>query len=364
MKPKNTRQKIAIHQYHYSASLGDGVTDHMVFIRDSLHRAGISGEMYATEIKDSAQGRVRPFLASEIWDCDLLLIHHSHGNPQLGPLLKIEVPKALIYHNVTPPHYFRHDPYIAKLCKMGRDQLHIFRSHTVANFADSRFNAVELTDLRFSRSDILPLLDVEKMLSTPPPSGKRDGQTLFLFVGRMAPHKNQAMILRVFFHLRRFIRQNCRLVFVGTQDPIYGNYVRLLRNQLDLKQSVEFSGHVSAQKLRQYYESADAFICLSEHEGFCRPLVEAMACDVPVFFRPISAIPETMGNAGVELLSSRPEEQAAAIATVLENKEAIATIQESQRNRLRQLAQIQNPTMVGEILVGLVQRLRSSPGDN
>ena len=63
-----------------------------------------------------------------------------------------------------------------------------------------------------------------------------------------------------------------------------------------LNSKVFFSGHVSDKTLYDFYRSALAFVTMSEHEGFCVPVVEAMGLNLPVFGRASAAIPETLGR--------------------------------------------------------------------
>ena len=61
-----------------------------------------------------------------------------------------------------------------------------------------------------------------------------------------------------------------------------------------------FTGPVPDEDLAVYYRHAAVYISLSEHEGFCAPLLEAMATDVPVLAYAAAAVPETLGGAGVQ----------------------------------------------------------------
>ena len=71
-----------------------------------------------------------------------------------------------------------------------------------------------------------------------------------------------------------------------------------------------FTGQVSDEELATYYRNAHAYLSLSEHEGFCVPVVEAMTMDVPVLAYAAGAVPETLGGAGV-MFSPKDLEQAA-----------------------------------------------------
>jgi glycosyltransferase involved in cell wall biosynthesis len=70
---------------------------------------------------------------------------------------------------------------------------------------------------------------------------------------------------------------------------------------------VVLTGHVSDDDLLAYYSVADVFVCLSEHEGYCVPLVEAMNAGVPVLAHAAGAVEETLDGGGVLLRDKRPE---------------------------------------------------------
>ncbi|MEZ4749790.1 MAG: hypothetical protein R3B54_03935 [Bdellovibrionota bacterium] len=99
-------QKLVLHQYHHSVGPADAVTRHMLLIRNTLLEHGVESQIFASEIHPAMRGLVQSFPSRSIWNADLLLIQHSMGNPQLPKVLGVEVPKAMVFHNVTPPSSF------------------------------------------------------------------------------------------------------------------------------------------------------------------------------------------------------------------------------------------------------------------
>ena len=91
-----------------------------------------------------------------------------------------------------------------------------------------------------------------------------------------------------------------RLFFVGKYAGMEAYYEQLKRyvEALDLK-DVYFTGHIKFDEILAYYRTADVFVCMSEHEGFCVPLVEAMYFGVPIVAYDSSAIADTLGNGGI-----------------------------------------------------------------
>ena len=356
------KQQITIHQFHFSATGSDAITNQMFFLRDSLARVGVGGDIFAHHIKGEVVGKIRPMASKEIWNCDLLLVHHSHGNPKLSSLLKVEAPKALVYHNITPAKFLRHDPTQAELCRLGRTQLTQMKPHLVGSFADSKYNSRELEELGYPVSPVLPLYDLAQWLKVNAAAKKiipKDGPWDLLFVGRVTHHKNQAALLKMFFYLKQFIHPESRLILVGGQDPVYGDYLKLLAESLGLQSSLKFTGKVTDKVLRQYYQNAKAFVSLSQHEGYCIPLVEAMAAGTPVFAAALTGDGETMGKAGVQICGTDPSEIAESIATVLESSTSVEVILRSQKQRLKEILEIQSRARVQELILALVGDLRA-----
>jgi glycosyltransferase involved in cell wall biosynthesis len=355
-------QRVVIHQFHPAVSAGDAVTRQMFFIRESLLRAGIAGEIFTTEWDGVSREAARPLSRSELWNADLLLVHHSMGHPSIDDILRLEVPKALVYHNVTPPKFFLHDLRLAGLCRLGREQLKGYRGRVVAAFADSRFNAGELESLGFERPELLPLLD----LKTPPGERrKRNGSPgLLLSVGRLVPHKNQAALIAALFYLKRFSKRPYRLVLAGAGESVYVDYLRLLAKQLGVERDVEMPGQVSEEALLSLYGRAEAFVSTSLYEGFGVSLVEAMRHELPVFALSRAAVGETLGNAGLRLPSEKPGEIAAFIDDTIGASDWPRTrkaLLAGQRKRLLALEKEQSAEGLVRRLKARVNRLRRSP---
>ncbi len=99
---------------------------------------------------------------------------------------------------------------------------------------------------------------------------------------------------------------------------------------------ITFTGYVDDAKMVGRYRSADVFVCMSEHEGFCVPLVEAMFFDIPIVAKALTAVPETLGNAGL-LLDPEADafDTAALVYEVCTNVELRTAILDAQRDRRR-----------------------------
>ncbi len=140
-----------------------------------------------------------------------------------------------------------------------------------------------------------------------------DGLTNFLFVGRIAPNKKIEDHIRLAEVYKRYVDTNYRFIFVGRTDAVPTYYATIRAMMVQYQMPADrfwFTGPVPDEDLAAFYRAASAYISLSEHEGFCVPLVEAMAADVPVLAYAAGAVPETLGGAGV-LFSPKDLEYAA-----------------------------------------------------
>jgi glycosyltransferase involved in cell wall biosynthesis len=347
------RSRLVVNQFHYHAAGADAITGQMRFIQASLKAIGIGGEVFAVEVKKGAGDVVA------LWDPEraskpnsLLLIHHSQGNPLLDELLSLPVKKGIVYHNITPPDFFAHDPLLAQTARLGREQLKEMSDQVDVVFADSAYNASELKGLGFRDIRQLPLFDARAFQTKKREPRRPELPPRVLFVGRLSPHKDQARLIETLYYLDR-LRPGTELFLVGGGDPVYQSYLKDLARMLNISGQVHLPGTISAEARDLCYRSSQAFVCLSQHEGFCIPLVEAMAADLPIFSLPDTAIAETLDGAGVQLNTNDPAKIAAVIDAVLGDTKTVGEILAGQRRRLKSLERTQCAARIQEAFVGL-----------
>lgn len=342
----------SIHQFHHWTSPGDAITNQMRFLREALREAGISSEIFSKRDKCGKEIGIQRWDASKLSASDLLLIHHSQGTPDLEGVLKSTPTKALVYHNITPGKYFRHDPKVMELCVLGRQQLEAITQACRFFFADSRYNAQELEAEEITDVELLPLFAAAPIVDRP----KRDRGRHLVFVGRLCPHKDQALLIETMGELAR-ISPKARLTLVGRGDPLYAIYLRKLVRAARAEKIVDLRGAVTDAELGKIYQSADAFVCVSQHEGYCIPLVEAMRHGLPVISTMGTAITETLENAGVQAHTRDPRELAALIEAALSDDLAHQAILESQRLRYEKIRAFQREEVAVEKLRRTLQKM-------
>lgn len=281
----------------------DAVTNQGLACRRLFAGWGWDGEDFAAVLAPSMERRViRPVRELGAAGGELLVVHYSGYAPALERLLDGSRRSLLISHNVTPARYFwSHEPIEGVRCTLAPAQLAELARRADAVAAVSEFNAAELRCAGARDVEVIPVLFDRAAL--PPADGQPAGAPKVLFVGRLAPHKRQDLVIRAFARYRRDAPR-AHLVLVGVpMSPEFEAQLRQLADEL-APGAVTIESAVPAERLWSHYRSAHAFLCLSEHEGFCVPLLEAFHFGVPVIARDAAAVAETIGDAGVLLSGS------------------------------------------------------------
>jgi glycosyltransferase involved in cell wall biosynthesis len=333
-----------IHQWVPAAHRGDAIGDSARKVRDLLRRMGHESELFALTIDDDLRNDVRPFSDPEAARGDVTIFHFALPSPMTEPFARLNGMKVLQYHNITPASFFApYDAGLFRLAALGRRELATLAGRVDLALGDSEFNRQELTALGFGRTGVLPIaVDTERITGAPPrPALERmlgDGLINILFVGRIVPNKKIEDHIRLAELYKRNVDSYYRFIFVGRHDgvPSYYAQIRALIAEFEmLPDRFWFTGPVPDEDLAAFYRWADAYVSLSEHEGFCVPLVEAMAADVPVVAYAAGAVPETLGGAGLLFEPKDLEFAAELLGSVVYDRELRTRVLNGQRARLR-----------------------------
>jgi L-malate glycosyltransferase len=332
-----------VNQWVPAAHRGDAIGDSARRVRDLLRERGCDSEIYALTIDDDLQGEVRPFHDRRAVQGDLTIFHYAVPSPMTEAFAALPRGRVLQYHNVTPAHFFApYDAGIFRLATLGRDEIRRLAGRTDVALGDSEYNREELETFGFSNTGVFPIaIDVEKIRRAPRRPALEhilsDGLINFLFVGRIVPNKKIEDHIRLAEHYKRYVDLDYRFIFVGKTDgvPRYYNTVRALiaEYQMPMDRFV-FTGPVPDEDLATYYRTASVYLSLSEHEGFCVPLLEAMSADVPVLAYSSTAVPDTLGGAGVQFSPKDLEFAAELLGELAYNDGLRARVIEGQRRRL------------------------------
>lgn len=356
-----------IHQFVATARAGDAITNAAFEYRDLLRRVGPS-EIVAQYSDPALDGEVLDVdayrrLPSARTGRNLLLYHSSIGSRDLVEFL-LGRPERLgvVYHNITPAHFFEGwSPVLQRLCEEGRDELRLVLRRSVVSFAASAFNAAELADMGGPPPRVLPpVLDPNRLaIVDPDPDvaaavAARPGPH-FVHVGQVLPHKRPDLLVQAFHLLVTHLHPDATLALIGSHHLApFANAVATQVAELNLD-GCELLGSVPDATLAAHLRGADAFVTASEHEGFCVPLLEAMAVGTPAVARAVAAVPETAGGAALLLPPDGGAELLAeAMALLAERPEVRAGLVRAGLDRVAEVGRAEPGRVLLEALAEVV----------
>jgi glycosyltransferase involved in cell wall biosynthesis len=353
---------VIVNQWVPAAHQGDAVGDSARRMRGMLRRLGHESELYALTIDEGLVGDVRRFDDRAAHAGDITLLHYALPSPMTAALKSLRGARVLVYHNVTPAAFFApYDPALFRLATLGRRELATLAGHVDLAVGVSDFNRRELESLGFEPTAILPLaVDTGRLTeaeSRPALDRLLDDEYVnFLFVGRIAPNKKIEDHIRLAEQYKRYIDAYYRFIFVGRCDAVpryYATIRGLMSEYRLLEERFIFTGPVPDAELATYFRRAAVYISLSEHEGFCAPLLEAMATDVPILAYGAAAVPETLGGAGMQFAPKDLEYAAELLGALAFDDDLRDKVLAGQRQRLADF----NDERVERDLASLVRRV-------
>jgi glycosyltransferase involved in cell wall biosynthesis len=355
----------AVHQVLATLGYGDAIGHEVLGIQRVLQGAGYYSEIFV----QTADPRVE-HLTQDYRDlpgashADNILIHHfSIGSRASRVAYALPDRMALVYHNITPPEYFVGiNKELVQLCFRGRRELALYKSRCDLALGDSEYNRQELEAIGFPETGVLPVVPGFDHLSGPADythAGAFDDDWVnVLFVGRVIPNKRFEDVIRAFHGYKTWFNPRARLMLVGAHSG-FETYLTMLHQFIARigATDVHLVGHVSNEELTAYYELADVFLCASEHEGFCVPLVESFHMGVPVVAYAATAVPATMDGAGVLYTDKSPVHVAALVNAIVDDPALRAAIVDGQYAALDRL---EAQDFAGTLL-GFVDRMLATP---
>ena len=334
----------AIHQFVAGFSGGDAISNEARVMRAIFRDWGYGSDIFSESKRILPQLRNEAvdvsLAASTITKDDIVILHLSIGSIVNEIFKTLPCKKIILYHNVTPSHYF---DLINKSTaySLADGRRHVEELAGVADLvlADSRFNADELVAAGYGKVDVLPLvLDLDKLQdSVNKRAVKRfdDGLKNILFVGRCAPNKCIEDLVQAFYYYNKYVEPASRLIHVGSFAGVERYYYLVMAQARELGlENVYFAGSVPQDQLNAYYSISDLFLCMSEHEGFCIPVIESMVHNVPVLAYESCAVPETMDGAGVLFAEKKYEAIAEMMGELSSETSLRAAVLKGQQERV------------------------------
>lgn len=298
-----------IHQVVVTLSYGDGVSNDALAIYNILKRNGFETDIYTFEVDPRVQCNDCKIIDETVnfAENDVIIYHLCTGTVINEWFSRWKGKKIVRYHNITPPEWFEGiDDACYQFCMEGLKEVQKMAACVEYCLPVSEFNLRDLEKMGYQcEMDVLPIIvpfdeyanhianDIVKQYMN-------DGYTNVIFSGRIVPNKCQQDVMTAFAYYQKAYNQKSRLFLVGGYSEENEFYKTLLKMRDELEvENVVFTNHVSKEELISYYKLSDVFLCMSEHEGFCIPLIEAMLFDIPIVAYNSTAIPETLGGGGV-----------------------------------------------------------------
>jgi L-malate glycosyltransferase len=331
----------AVHQVLPSLHVADASGAHTLHARDALRAAGYASELFVEHADPELRHHAHDIAQLDgfvVRGRTALVYQLAVGSALVEVLLRRREPLIVNYHNLTPASFFwQWAPDWLGAVESGRQQLHLLAPRVLHAIAVSAFNERDLGAAGYrSTSVVPPFVDVGAF--APGAGGARPGTkegARWLFVGKLLPHKAAHDVVKALAAYRRGFDPSATLTLVGGHPvPAYAAAVRDLAAALDMGDAVELAGSVSQAELAARYAAADVFVCLSDHEGFCFPLLEAMHHGVPVVAFDAGAVADTAGTAAVILADKAPAVVATAVRRVVADAGLRATVVEAGRARI------------------------------
>ena len=359
---------VRVHQVLATLGYGDAIGHEVLGIQRVLRRAGYTSEIYVETADPRLEDLTLDYrdMVGAVGAHDILIHHFSIGSRASRTAYALPGRMALVYHNITPPEYFIgvHKDLV-RLCFRGRRELTAYIERCDVALGDSEYNRQELEALGFHNTGVLPVVpDFSHLESSS--LGERpavvmgfdDEVTNVMFVGRVIPNKKFEDIIRAFHVYRTRFNPRSRLLLVGSYSG-FERYLAMLHG-LAAKLAtpdIHFLGHVSNEELSRLYDVADVFLCASEHEGFCVPIVESFHKRVPVLAYSATAVPATMDGGGVLYDTKDPYQVARLIDAIVEDRSLEDAVLASQDAALARL----EARDFASILLRFVDGLRARP---
>ncbi|MCZ8321938.1 MAG: glycosyltransferase [Novosphingobium sp.] len=280
----------------------DAVSNQVCALDDVLQNMGFDAVIASRFAHPDREFRRVPRDSLRLDAKDLLIVHYyGHAEGLTEWLAEQYCTKVMVYHNITPHHFFAAGTPVYRLCKQGRSQLEELVPQFHAWWGVSAYNMQELIELgaHRDRCGILPILvEPDQPLSNEPTANW--GQ--WAFIGRVAPNKGIVELITLFaktHHSNPEIAKS--LVIVGgfdRADPYYREVTEAIERS-DCASAISLTGKIDDAQRRTIALESAVYVSLSEHEGFGVPLIEAAHMNLPVVALDRAAVRETLGGIGV-----------------------------------------------------------------
>ncbi|MCU0286611.1 MAG: glycosyltransferase family 4 protein [Acidobacteria bacterium] len=344
-----------IEQFLPSLHYGDAVGNSVLSFHHFLEENGIENHIISINTDEHLKNKSIPFSNYKENPNSLKILHFAVPSELTDFFLTAAGKKAIIYHNVTPPHFFTdYSQQLVRLTVEGRLHLERLKNCFDISIADSEYNAEELRKLEFKNVNVFPLFinlaDYETPYNKAFYKLLKDERKNIIFVGRITPNKKIEDLIKVVYFYKNYLSPSIRLIVAGNTNTLINYFYAVKELALRFRltpEDVVFTGHIPFEELLSVYRLGHVFLSMSEHEGFCLPLIESSYFQVPVVAFDAGAVSETLGGSGILFQEKKSDAVAGLVEQVLEDKalrERLKTLQ------VERIEKYQNDSQPGKLL--------------
>lgn len=333
--------------FHY----GDAIGNSTLSLHKYLLEKGIDSRIISLTIDENMRDKASFFKDYRENPESIKILHFAVPSELTDFFIKTKGKKVMVYHNITPAHFFVgfSDEFV-KFTNEGRNHLKRLKDSFDISIADSKYNAQELRVLSFRNVFVFPIMiDFEEYLkpfNKPYYNLLNDERKNIIFVGRISPNKKIEDLIKVLFFYKKFISPSIRLIVAGNTAtlPKYFYSVRDLASRFFLtSDDIVFTCHIPFDELLSVYKLGDVFLSMSEHEGFCLPLIESCCFQVPIIAYDAGAVSETLNDAGIIVKNKNYEYIAGLVDEVIFNKKLNSKLKNYEKKRVEKYFKDSNP---------------------
>jgi glycosyltransferase involved in cell wall biosynthesis len=333
--------------FHY----GDATGNSALRLHEFLEKQGIESRIVALTIDKNVRDRALFFSDYRDNSQAVKILHFAVPSPLTDFFLKTSGKKVLVYHNITPPHFFvDFSEHLVRMTTEGRHHLKRLNDCFDLSTAVSHYNAKDLQELQFRNIQVFPLMISLKDFAKPHSQAFcnlfQDGRKNIIFVGRITPNKKVEDLVKMLFFYKKYISPSIRLIVAGNTRtlPQYFFAVQDLAARFLLtSEDIFFTGHIPFAELLSVYRLADLFVSMSEHEGFCGPLIESCYFEIPILAYDAGAISETLKGAGITFKEKKYEWVAGMTEKIIFDNELNSCLKGLARDRVNQYLKDSDP---------------------
>ncbi|MBO6214244.1 MAG: glycosyltransferase family 4 protein, partial [Lachnospiraceae bacterium] len=324
-------------------SYGDAVSNDLLAIDSLLKAHGIESLIYAREFDRRYRGRVKSFQKIPALKKDDILLYHMAAAGGFNEYIRRQsCIKVIRYHNLTPPHFYKYyNEGNYRACIKGISEVKELRDYTDYCINDSDYNSSDLRKYgygcpMYTVPIIMAFTEYDREVDPVMYNRLKDGRINILFTGRMVPNKKIEDLIEVFYYYKKYWNENARIILAGSFDKKEA-YCRKLLDYIEKLgiNDIYITGHIPFESLLACYKASDVYLSLSEHEGFCVPLVEAMYFNIPIVTYTAGAVSSTMGDNTITLKSKDPIETAGVVDRIVTDGSLRENIIKTQKENLK-----------------------------